>query len=141
MPGGEGAADAGDARVERHRRSPIPRVDPSRSVDLSRNREENFKLFKSQWRNYCILTRLEGESEEYQVASSLYTIGDSCAKIFETLSVTERTVNLVFEVLEAHCVGDTNIVFQRFKFNSRNQNSNEDFDTYLNKFEAACCKM
>ena len=131
MPGGEGAADAGDARVEHHRRRPIPRVDPPKSVDLSRNREENFKLFKSQWRNYSILTRLEEESEEYQVALLLYTIGDSCAKIFETSSVTQRTVNSVFEVLEAHCVDDTNIVFQRFKFNSRNQNSDEDFDTYV----------
>ena len=50
MPGGQGAADAGDARVEQQRRRPIPRVDPPKSVDLSRNREENFKLFKSQLR-------------------------------------------------------------------------------------------
>ena len=106
MPGGEGAPDAGDTRVEHHRRRPIPRVNPPKSVDLSRNREENFKLFKSQWRNHSILTRLE----EYQVALLLYTIADSCAKIFETSSVTERTVNAVIEVLEAHCVGDTNIV-------------------------------
>ena len=102
--------------------------------ELSGNREENFKLFISQWKNYGILTRLVEESEDYQLALLLYTIGDSCAKIFENSSVTERTVNSVFEVLEAHCVGETNIVFQRFKFNSRNQNSDEDFDTYLANF-------
>ena len=39
MPGGEGTAVA---RVEHQRRGPIPRVDPPKSVDLSRNREENF---------------------------------------------------------------------------------------------------
>ena len=77
------------------------------------------------------MTKLEEESEDYQTALLLYTIGDGCAKIFETSSVTEHTVNSVFEVLEAHCIGDVNIVFQRFKFNSRNQNSDEDFDTYL----------
>ena len=76
------------------------------------------------------MTRLEEELEEYQVALLLYHWRWLC-KIFETSSVTERTVNSVFEVLEPHGVGDTNIVFQRFKFNSRNQNSDEDFDTYL----------
>eukprot|EP00794_Sanderia_malayensis_P013665 gene13665-15094_t len=101
MPGGDRAARGGDAPVEQHRGRPMPRIDPPKPVDLSRNREENFKLFKSQWRNYSISTRLEEESEDYK------------------------------SLLETHCVGDTNIVFQRFKFNSRNQNSDEDFDTYL----------
>ena len=41
MSGGEGAADALDGRVEHHMRRPIPIVDPPKSVDLSRNREEN----------------------------------------------------------------------------------------------------
>jgi len=43
MSGGEGTAVAGDARVEHQRQWPIPRVDPPKSVDLSRNREENVK--------------------------------------------------------------------------------------------------
>ena len=72
MQEGEGAAGAADARVEHRRRRPMPRIDPPKSIDLSRNREESFKLFISQWRNYSILTRLEEESEDYQVALLLY---------------------------------------------------------------------
>ena len=132
-------ADTADARGEHHRR-PIPRIDPPKVIDLSRNREENFNIFKSQWHNYSILTRLSQEPEDYQVALLPYTIGDSCANVFETLSVPERTVKSVFEVLESHCVGDVNIVFQRFKFNSRNQDSGEDLDTYLTTLRQLAAK-
>ena len=78
---GDGANEGDRAHVERHRR-PFPRIDPPKSIDLSRNREENFKLYRSQWMNFSTLTRLNEETEEYQIALLLYTVGDSCAKIF-----------------------------------------------------------
>ena len=97
-------------------RRPIPRIDPPKPIDLT---------------NYCIPTKLTEEPADYQSALLLYTTGDDCSRIFENSGTTDGSVQLILKVLESHCVGDTNIVFQRFKLNSRNQSESEDVDTYV----------
>ena len=93
---------------------PIPRIEPPKPIDSTKNREENFKLFQSKWTNYCILTKLTEEPADYQSALLLYTVGDDCARIFENSGTTDRSVLSILKVLESHCAGDTSIVFQRF---------------------------
>ena len=35
------------------------------------------------------------------------------------------------ELMERHCIGQTNVIYERYCFNKRNQESGESFDTYL----------
>ena len=37
----------------------------------------------------------------------------------------------VLELIEKHCIGQTNAIYERYCFNNRNQESGESFDEYL----------
>ena len=42
-----------------------------------------------------------------------------------------QQMDKVIELFERHCLGETNIIYERFTFNRRDQAENEDFDMYL----------
>ena len=129
-PGAEGS--------RRHKH--VARVDPPKPIDLRENREENFRLFQSQWNNYAVLSRLSDEPEEYRVALLLYTIGRECEKIVETERLQNPKVDDIFRVLKNHCVRDPNVIYERFKFNSCSQAEGEDIDTYAAKLKQYAAK-
>ena len=39
-------------------------------------------------------------------------------------------MNKILELWTSYCVGETNITYERYKFNNRNQDLNESIDTY-----------
>jgi hypothetical protein len=133
MPNDEQVVGAGNGGGARGARRHLAKIDPPGPIDVSCDREENFRKFKSRWENYAILTRLAEEKEEYQVALLEYVVGAECTKIIDAASLTEKTTQKVLEVLEKYCVGDTNVIHERYVFNTRNQLTDEDFDTYLTR--------
>ena len=104
------------------------KINPPQPIDFSQNRKDNFERFHKQWQNYSIMSRLNDEREEYQVALMKYTVGEQCVKIIENADTEHSTIDSIFTVLKKHCVGDANIVFRRF-VNSSCQK--EDFDMYF----------
>ena len=43
---------------------------------------ENWKLFKQKWQNYSVITHLERQDTNYQVALLLHTLGDEALKVY-----------------------------------------------------------
>lgn len=43
----------------------------------------------------------------------------------------KQHLDKVLQLFERHCLGETNIIYERFTFNRRDQAENEDFDKYL----------
>lgn len=37
----------------------------------------------------------------------------------------------ISELMERHCIGQTNVIYERYCFNNRNQEDGESFDEYL----------
>ena len=42
----------------------------------------------------------------------------------------------VLELWETHCIGKTNVIYERYKFNNRSQEQTESIDTYANALRA-----
>ena len=43
----------------------------------------------------------------------------------------KHIMSTIVELMERHCIGQTNVIYERYCFNKRNQESGESFDTYL----------
>ena len=109
----------------------LPKVNPPELINTSNEaKEESFRRFKSQWTTYSLLSRVDNESEEYQSALLLYTVGPECQKVVEYVTNAPNTVEEILQVIEQYCCGDKNIIYERYMFNTRNQLATESFDDY-----------
>ena len=81
------------------------------------------------------MSDLTRQPRYYRVALLLYCIGDDAVKIvngfsFDTPS-EERTVKEILDKFEAFAIGELSETYERFCFNSRNQKTDEKFETFL----------
>ena len=109
----------------------VPKINPPEPINTSNEtKEESFRRFKSQWTTYSLLSRVYNESEEYQSALLLYTVGPECQKVVESATNAPNTVEEILQVIEQYCCGDKNVIYERYMFNTRNQLATESFDDY-----------
>ena len=75
-----------------------------------------------------------GENK-YRVASFITCIGSEALEVYNGLPFEneedKHIMSNVMELMERHCIGQTNVIYERYCFNNRNQESGESFDTYL----------
>ena len=96
---------------------------------------DNWKLFKQKWSNYAILTGVNTQPREYQVALLLHTLGDEALKIYNGLQFhtpeTDRTVAEITGAFDKFAVGERNETYKRYIFNQRRQQEAETFELYI----------
>ena len=53
------------------------------------------------------------------------------------------SATIVLELWETYCIGKTNIIYERYKFNNRSQEQTESIDTYVTALQALAetCKF
>ena len=114
---------------------PVSGIKPPSPLVFDNNITANWKLFKQKWSNYSVITNLNKQNNEYQVALLLHTIGDEALKIYNSFNFktpdSKRTVAEIIKKLDDFAIGEINETYERFVFNSRNQQDNENFDTFL----------
>ncbi|XP_061185196.1 uncharacterized protein K02A2.6-like [Saccostrea echinata] len=94
----------------------------------------NWKFFKSQWANYEIATGLVKKEQPIRIATILTVMGKDCFQIYENLplSVQDREdIDKILEALDGHFMPKTNVIYERYIFNTADQMPNESFDDYL----------
>lgn len=130
------AADNGvrPAVVQRH----TPRIEPPGELVLNNDRELNFDRFLSRWKPYYILSRLSEEPVEYQTALLLYTVGADAAKVVlnSAKCQADKSLKSILEILKQYCVGERNIVHERYRFNTRVQQPGEQFDAFYSELRS-----
>lgn len=100
----------------------------------ARNKAVNWKVFKQQWENYSIVAQLERQTEEYRVALFLYSIGPAAVKIYNSFDLSEANRHKLSEIIkefDKFVSGETNEMYERSVFNSRDQKEGESIDTYV----------
>ena len=129
---GEDDAEAQAAQVVVQRQTHTPRIEPPGELVLNSERELNYTRFVSRWDSYYILSRLSEESEEYQRALLLYTVGPDASRVVESSASyqTDKSLKTILEVLRLYCVGERNVVHERYQFNTRIQKAGESFDAF-----------
>lgn len=91
--------------------------------------------WRDSWSHYATAAKIMKEDKDIQVATFLTCIGKDARRVYSTFewsSGEDKTcLNNVIKKFEQHCLPRTNIPFERYKFNKRQQLQGETFDTYV----------
>ncbi|KAL0174321.1 hypothetical protein M9458_030289 [Cirrhinus mrigala] len=83
---------------------------------------------------YRIASGLDKQSQEYQVNTFMYAAGEDAEEISYVLPLTEeekKSYAAVTEAFNKHCVSKRNIIFERARFNKRNQELGESIESFI----------
>ena len=123
---------ASAAEVLPFRRPQVPAPNP---LDVDGDRADNWKIWKQRWDNYCIITGLLDQPEDYKCAMLLHSIGIEAMRIFNGLKFSDgedrNNMAEVIKKFDQHFLGQTQEFFERFQFNRRNHESGESIDEYV----------
>ena len=100
-------------------------IQPSTPLNLSGDLAANWKHFHQVWTNYAIITGLEKQTGEYKVTLFLHYIGSEALKAFSGFSFDDEGEGYM------HIVGWINETFDRYRFNSTNQEPSEGIDAHI----------
>ena len=74
------------------------------------------------------------------MATFIACIGSDALEVYNSLPFEsdedKMIMSKVLELMEKHCIGQTNVIYERYCFNNRNQETGESFDAYLTAVKA-----
>lgn len=118
----------------------VPNLQPPPPLDVdSSTIVDGWKLWKQQWNNYLIVSGLGLKEKKYITALLLHCIGKEALRVYNAMTfITDgpraedkEDPDTIIKKFDEHFLGITKEFFERFKFNQRNQESNESIDQYL----------
>lgn len=92
------------------------------------------------WDSYEIVSRLAAQTDDYRVATFITCIGAEALDVYKT-EEDKTNMETVLRLMEAHCIGETNTIYERFHFQRRQQEPGErveQFVTALRALAKAC---
>ena len=102
--------------------------------DTKGNLAANWKKWIQIWKAYEIVTGLDKQPSTLRVATFITCIGPDALEIHTGLpfqSDDERqNIDKVLELRQNYCIGKTNVIYERYRFNNRLQESDESIDAY-----------
>ena len=98
------------------------------------------------WSNYEIALGLIEKSAEVRKATLKVVMGQECFRVLQQLNLTDEQQNssaTIINRLNDYFVPKTNIIYERFKFNTCNQSINESLDEFVANLKhlAATCEF
>ena len=101
---------------------------------------KEWKQWRQIWDAYEEVTELRNKTSRLRVATFITCIGKEALEVHNGLpfqSDEEKAdINKVLELWANHCIGKTNIIYERYKFNNRLQEQTETIDTYITTLRA-----
>ena len=140
MPGDEGNSGSSlsaTAQPQTSQSTMFHQILPPQHLDLRTTAEvaENWKLWKEKYNNYFVISRLERESPEYQLAMFKHAIGDDGLRVIKTFSYSEEENandwRVVMGKMERNCIGEVNEIYERYCFNKRDKLPTETVDNFV----------
>ena len=96
---------------------------------------EGWKKWRQQWDAYVVVSKLAEEEEKYQVAMLITCLGSSGLDIYNGLPFTSEDdkgkIKVTIDLFEQHFAGQTNIIYERYNFHTREQKEDESNSTYI----------
>ena len=97
-------------------------------------RSTNWDLFQQTWRNYEIVTGLVDKPKPQRLSTLLSVIGQDDLIVYNAFywsPVEEKTVEAVMRKFEKYCKPMRNVIYKRFLFVSRRQNTSESITDFV----------
>ena len=86
---------------------------------------EEWMIFKQQFTDYKLICGIGSKGKPYQAAVFRSCLGKEELKIYNGLEYEDGEdkddVDLIIKKLEAYIIGETNEIFERFKFDKRRE--------------------
>lgn len=103
-------------------------------IQLKGNLANNWKTWKQIWDAYELVTKNKEQSHQYRVATFITVIGREAIEIHNGLPFAnedeKQDMDKILELWQNYCMGKTNITYERYTFNLRNQEEHESIETY-----------
>ena len=98
---------------------------------------KKWKAWRQQWESYWLVTGLSTEDAKVQVAMFILCVGQTALHVCNTLPFErpddKEDMSKVLQLMEKHYVGETNVIYERYMFNSCDQATGQTLDNYLTK--------
>ena len=106
----------------------------------------NWEFFRQQWEDYEVTTGLDKQTLKIRLASLCSVMGKDCLQTFLNLNISVEDRNNVeasMTGLENYFKPQCNVVYERYVFNSCEQNQGESVDSYVTRLGklASSCKF
>ena len=112
----------------------IASVSLPQKFDTKGNLATNWKKWIQVWKAYEIVTGLDKQPSTLRVPMFITCIGPDALEIHTGLpfsSDPEReNMDKELELQQNYCIGRTNVIYERYKFNNRSQQADESIDAY-----------
>ena len=120
-------------------------IPPPQPMDTKGNVAANWKYFKSSWQNYFVALELKKKDPTVQIATLKAVMGKECFQIYEHLPLSDEEHKDLYTILSAlteHFEPKTNVIYERYIFNSCKQENTENIESYLARLRklAATCE-
>lgn len=103
-------------------------------LDLRGDLAKNWKNWLQTWKAYETITGLTSKPNDYRVATFITCIGPEAIEIHSGLPFASEEdkgrIDKVLELWNNYCVGKTNTIYERYKFNNRVQEPGETIDAF-----------
>ncbi|XP_028415809.1 uncharacterized protein K02A2.6-like [Dendronephthya gigantea] len=105
------------------------------NLSVKGNLAKNWKQWKQVWKAYETVTDLAKRDSSYRVATFITCIGSEALQIHMGLPFAsdeeKNDITTVMKLWDDYCLGKTNVIYERYKFNNRAQEQNETIDEYV----------
>ena len=106
----------------------------------------NWEFFRQQWEDYEVATGLDKQTPKIRLASLRSVMGKDCLQTFLNLNISAENRNNVeacMDALENYFKPQRHVVYERYVFNSCEQNQGESVDSYVTRLRkvASSCKF
>ena len=120
---------------------------PPGRLELKGKLSDNWKKWKQVWDACETVTKLNEKESKFRVATFITCIGAEALEVHNGLPFRsedeKQDINVVLDLWNSHCIGQTNIIYERYRFNNRKQESHESIDVYATALRAlaATCEF
>jgi hypothetical protein len=110
-------------------------IKPPTALDTESNAAGNWKLWKQKWDIYLTTSGHAGQPNKFISSLLLNQIGDAGLEVYNGMKFVapyadKEDPDHIVKNLDTHFLGKTKEFFERFKFNSRDQENDESIDMY-----------
>eukprot|EP00118_Oscarella_pearsei_P023850 m.291111 g.291111 ORF g.291111 m.291111 type:complete len:232 (+) comp40724_c2_seq1:1251-1946(+) len=99
------------------------------------HRGENWKKFERDWKFFALATKLAKEDNDVRCATLLNVIGDDGLDLYETFAFEndddKDDIKKILEKFRNFCVPTLDPTFEKYVFNSRDQQEGESLNAYI----------
>lgn len=111
----------------------IEGLKPPNAFIIDDNVAEGWRLFKQRWETYALLTDVSKRDNEVQIALFVNCLSDDALKVYNGFTSKDTNLPDIIKEFQKFAVGETNVTYERFMFNTCIQNEGEPIEQFISK--------